>query len=72
VRFIVTNRRQIRHEFSIGSDSEQGSHSVMMRNMSNMVHRDPNAVTVEAGMVRIVNLESEPADRSKEGEYQYE
>jgi len=52
VRFIVTNRGQIRHEFSIGSETEQDSHRAMMRNMPNMVHQDPNAVTVEPGETR--------------------
>ena len=49
IRFVVSNRGQIRHEFSIGSASEQESHRVMMRDMPNMVHEDPNAVTVEPG-----------------------
>lgn len=49
VRFVVTNRGQMRHEFSIGSEAEQDSHRAMMRGMPNMVHQDPNAVTVEPG-----------------------
>jgi uncharacterized cupredoxin-like copper-binding protein len=49
VRFVVTNRGQMRHEFSIGSEAEQDSHRAMMRSMPNMVHQDPNAVTVEPG-----------------------
>jgi uncharacterized cupredoxin-like copper-binding protein len=52
VRFVVTNRGQIRHEFSIGSSDEQDSHRAMMRNMPNMVHDDPNAVTVDPGQTR--------------------
>lgn len=52
VRFIVTNRGQIRHEFSIGSADEQDAHRAMMRNMPNMVHDDPNAVTVDPGQTR--------------------
>ena len=49
VRFVVKNRGQIRHEFSIGNESEQDAHRAMMRSMPNMVHDDPNAVTVEPG-----------------------
>jgi len=52
VRFVVTNRGQIRHECSNGSETEQDSHRAMMRNMPNMVHQDPNAVTVEPGETR--------------------
>jgi uncharacterized cupredoxin-like copper-binding protein len=47
VRFVVTNRGQIRHEFSIGNEAEQDSHRAMMRNMPNMVHEDPNSITVD-------------------------
>ena len=52
VRFVVTNRGQIRHEFSIGSADEQDAHRAAMRNMPNMVHDDPNAVTVDPGQTR--------------------
>ncbi len=52
VRFVVTNRGQVRHEFSIGSKDEQESHRAMMRQMPNMVHDDPNTVTVEPGQTR--------------------
>jgi len=52
VRFKVTNRGRMRHEFSIGSEVEQDAHRAMMRNMPDMVHKDPNAVTVEPGETR--------------------
>lgn len=52
VRFIVTNRGQVRHEFSIGSRDEQESHRAMMKKMPNMVHDDPNTVTVDPGQTR--------------------
>ena len=55
VRFVVTNRGQIRHEFSIGNEVEQDSHRAMMRNMPNMVHEDPNSITVDpAGTKELV------------------
>ena len=50
--FPVTNRGQVRHEFSIGSADEQDAHRVMMRKMPNMVHNDPNTVTVDPGQTR--------------------
>ena len=37
---------------SIGSADEQDAHREMMRNMPNMVHDDPNAVTVDPGQTR--------------------
>ena len=52
VRFVVTNRGQLRHEFSIGSADEQDAHRAMMRKMPNMVHDDPNTVTVDPGQTR--------------------
>ena len=52
VRFVVTNRGQVRHEFSIGSADEQDAHRAMMRRMPNMVHDDPNTVTVDPGQTR--------------------
>ena len=54
IRFVVSNRGQIRHEFSIGSEAEQDAHRAMMRDMPNMVHQDPNAVTVEPGETRVL------------------
>jgi uncharacterized cupredoxin-like copper-binding protein len=52
VHFVVTNRGQLRHEFSIGSADEQEAHRAVMRKMPNMVHDDPNTVTVDPGQTR--------------------
>jgi uncharacterized cupredoxin-like copper-binding protein len=49
VRFILNNKGQIRHEFSIGNAEEQHKHLQMMRRMPNMVHEDGNSVTLEPG-----------------------
>ena len=49
VRFVVTNRGNLRHEFSIGDADEQKAHAEMMRQMPNMMHNDGNTVTLEAG-----------------------
>ena len=49
VKFVVTNNGKIKHEFSIGSESEQLEHRSMMRSMPNMTHQDANTVTVDPG-----------------------
>jgi len=49
VQFDIVNKGVLRHEFSIGSESEQVSHRAMMQKMPNMVHADANTVTLEAG-----------------------
>ena len=49
VKFVVTNKGSIKHEFSIGSESEQIKHRKMMRSMPTMTHQDANTVTVEPG-----------------------
>lgn len=52
IRFEVTNKGRIRHEFSIGSRPEQDAHREAMRQMPGMMHDDPNAVTVEPGQTK--------------------
>ncbi len=52
VKFVVSNRGAIRHEFSIGSAAEQAAHREMMRRMPGMVHEDGNSITVEPGQTR--------------------
>jgi len=47
VRYVVTNRGQVRHEFSIGSKDGQEAHRAMMRKMADMVHDDTDTVTVD-------------------------
>lgn len=49
VRFIVTNKSYEPHEFAIASPQEQEEHRAMMKQMPNMVHHDPNVVTVNPG-----------------------
>lgn len=49
VRFIVTNKGVIPHEFSIGDSEEQKKHAEMMRNNPGMSHEDGNAVSLDAG-----------------------
>lgn len=47
VRFVVTNKGAIDHEFSIGSEKEQKAHLEMMKQMPNMVHSDGSTITVK-------------------------
>lgn len=49
VRLVITNRGNMRHEFSIGNESEQNDHRAMMRSMPGMMHQDANRVTVDPG-----------------------
>jgi uncharacterized cupredoxin-like copper-binding protein len=49
VRFVITNAGYETHEFAIASPRENEEHRAMMRQMPNMVHHDPNVVTVQPG-----------------------
>lgn len=49
VKFVVTNKGRLPHEFSIGNKQEQDAHRQMMRNMPNMHHKDGNAVSLKPG-----------------------
>lgn len=49
VRFVVTNKGEMNHEFSIGSEKEQKAHLEMMKQMPDMVHNDGNTITVKPG-----------------------
>ena len=52
IRFVVTNSGKLRHEFGIGTHQEQLEHDEMMKAMPDMVHDDPNVVTLEPGQTR--------------------
>lgn len=49
VRFIVTNKGKITHEFSIGNSEEQRKHAEMMRKMPDMKHEDGNTLSLNPG-----------------------
>jgi uncharacterized cupredoxin-like copper-binding protein len=49
IEFVVKNTGKMRHEFMLGDAKEQHEHAEMMRAHPDMVHDDPNAVTVEPG-----------------------
>ena len=54
VKFVVTNKGRLPHEFSIGNQEEQDTHRQMMRNMPNMHHEDGNTVSLKPGETRIL------------------
>ena len=54
IKFLVTNKGRLPHEFSIGNQEEQDAHRQMMRNMPNMHHSDGNAVSLKPGETRIL------------------
>jgi uncharacterized cupredoxin-like copper-binding protein len=49
IKFVIVNRGQLPHEFAIASVKEHEEHRAMMRAMPDMVHEDPNVVTVQPG-----------------------
>ncbi len=49
VRFLVRNAGQVRHEFSLGTKQELEEHYEEMKKFPDMVHDEPNKVSVEPG-----------------------
>lgn len=49
IRFTVTNKGKITHEFSIGNAEEQRQHAEMMRKMPDMKHKDGNTLSLQPG-----------------------
>jgi len=49
VEFRVSNDGNIQHEFSIGNADDQVKHAIMMQNMPDMKHSDPNTVSLAPG-----------------------
>ncbi len=49
IKFIISNAGYATHEFAIASRKENEEHREMMRQMPNMVHHDPNVITIEPG-----------------------
>ena len=49
IKFTVRNDGQIQHEFSIGNAQDQVKHAIMMQNMPDMKHNDPNTVSLAPG-----------------------
>ncbi len=49
VKFVVTNKGKLRHEFSVSNAEEQIAHVAMMRKMPNMTHDDGTTISLESG-----------------------
>jgi uncharacterized cupredoxin-like copper-binding protein len=49
VKFVVTNKGELKHEFSIAGAKEHAEHRAMMQQMPDMLHDDPNVVTLMPG-----------------------
>jgi uncharacterized cupredoxin-like copper-binding protein len=49
IKFVVTNKSKIDHEFAIASPKENAEHREMMKQMPDMKHDEPNVVTVKPG-----------------------
>lgn len=49
VRFLVSNRGQLKHEMVIGNAAQLAEHAALMRKMPEMEHAEPNQVTVAPG-----------------------
>jgi uncharacterized cupredoxin-like copper-binding protein len=52
IKFVVTNKGQLPHEFAIASAKEHEEHSAMMAEMPDMVHEEPNVVSLKPGETR--------------------
>lgn len=49
IHFVVKNTGKVKHEMVLGTPQELKEHYAMMMKMPDMVHHEPNMVTVEPG-----------------------
>lgn len=49
VRFFVVNKGKVRHEMMIGSMAELNEHAEMMKKVPDMVHKEPNQISLAPG-----------------------
>ena len=49
IRFVITNVGKVRHEFSLGTEKELIEHNEEMKKFPDMVHEEPNKVTIDPG-----------------------
>lgn len=54
IRFIVTNKGKLPHEFVIGTPQEQKQHAAMMQKAPGMKHEDENAIHLAPGETEIL------------------
>lgn len=52
VKFVITNTGKMRHEFGIGTQTEQKAHAEMMMADPEMKHEDGSVMTVEPGQTQ--------------------
>lgn len=53
VKFVITNKGSMPHEFSVGDSPSQRAHALMMEKMPDMKHEnDATAVTLEPGQTK--------------------
>lgn len=62
IRFMVTNKGKLPHEFVIGTAMEQKQHEEMMQKMPNMKHEDENAVSLAPGETKTLVWQFGQAD----------
>ncbi|MCX7252218.1 MAG: cupredoxin family protein [Burkholderiales bacterium] len=49
IRFVIRNSGQLRHEFSLGTQQELEEHYEQMKKFPDMVHDEPNKISLEPG-----------------------
>lgn len=49
IRFVLKNMDGVRHEFTLGTPRELAEHYELMKKFPDMVHAEPNQVSVEPG-----------------------
>ena len=49
IRFVIRNSGQLRHEFSLGTKQELEEHYEQMKKFPDMVHDEPNKISLEPG-----------------------
>ncbi|MEO0003522.1 MAG: hypothetical protein RLZZ22_1214 [Pseudomonadota bacterium] len=49
IRFVIRNSGQLRHEFSLGTRQELEEHYEQMKKFPDMVHDEPNKISLEPG-----------------------
>lgn len=54
LKFVVENKGKLPHEFAIASAEENEAHRKMMQQMPDMVHEEPNMVTLKPGETKEV------------------
>ena len=49
IKFVITNKSSVKHEFGIGTHHDQQAHREIMKSMPDMEHNDANMVTLQPG-----------------------